>query len=223
MTTSYLTKSSYHLEILEQLRKPNISDDKKYIMKMLSTAVEDLYSHGINIYPNIIELFFINGFKRQTIYVDLVLDLKKHILEETKDNIHWVNNRSFRKSNNREKNIILCYFLFIYHDYFLKYLQEFLGKLTSNQDIHSPPQEVNKEKKEVQILEKTQMVHESEEEKMQKDHESDFIKSPQNFENVEKGYHSFDVGLFLNDDVTEQENIFDFGNNYEYEDHFDSF
>ena len=126
MSKSNLSKSFYHKETIEQLQSPNVNDDKKYILRMLNNAFENLHMHGINIYPNVIEQYFRNGFKRQAFYVDIISNIKKRIIDITNDNIHWVNIRSFKKANNREKNIIICFFLFIYHEHFIKYLQEFL-------------------------------------------------------------------------------------------------
>lgn len=105
---------------------------------MLKNALENLLMHGIKIYPNVMEQFFINGFKRQGFYVDIISNIKTNIINITNDNIHWVNIRSFRKANNREKNIIICFFLFIYHERFIKYLKEFLI-----QDCKSNEQNVN--------------------------------------------------------------------------------
>lgn len=127
-------KSTYHKEIQEQLKNPHTNDEKKYILKMLIIAIEGLYSYGINIYPNIMELFSKNGFKRSSLYIDAISNITKKITNDFNIDFKWINSRTFKKSNNREKNIIFCYLLFFYNEHFIKYLKEFLLQNQSNED-----------------------------------------------------------------------------------------
>lgn len=125
--------SSYHKELLQQLQNPNASDDKKYISKMLINAIEGLYSNGIYIYPNIIELFSMNGFKTSQLYSNAIINISNKLVKELNADLRWISSRTFKKANNREKNIIICYLLFIYHEHFIQYLKEFLLQSGSNE------------------------------------------------------------------------------------------
>lgn len=129
-----LPKLSYRNDVISQLHEPSTSLERGKVLKMLYFAVESLYSNGIYIYPNVIELFRINGFKKTPLYNDAVFYVTENISKEIKCNLKWINRRSFRKSNSNDKNIVICYLLFLYHKYFIKYLQDFLSKKEPNKE-----------------------------------------------------------------------------------------
>ena len=121
-------RTSYRNEIIQQLADQNIKRERKYILKMILTAVDGLYCNGIYIYPNIIELFQINGLKSSNIYSAVFFNILEKINDELKGNVKWINHRSLKKGNNNDKNIIICFLLFTYREHFIKYLQDFLTK-----------------------------------------------------------------------------------------------
>ena len=129
-----LHKLSYRNEIIAELQNPRQNKERISVLKMLFPAVESLYSSGIYIFPNVIELFKINGFKKASLYNDAIFNIVSNISEEKKCNLKWITPRTFKKSNAKDKNIILCFFLFIFHETFIKYLNDFLLKNEPKKD-----------------------------------------------------------------------------------------
>lgn len=129
-----LPRLSYRNDVVAQLKEPNKNKERSNVLKMLYYAVESLYSNGVYIYPNVIELFRINGFKKASLYNDAIFDITNNISKDIKCNLEWINHRSFRKSSAKDKNIIMCYLLFIYHESFIKYLHDFLSKQEPNEE-----------------------------------------------------------------------------------------
>lgn len=131
MSRTNSIKSLFRNEIIAQLEDKNLKNDRKYILEMLLIAVNGLYELGIYIFPNIIELFQINGFKSSSLYINVILYITEKITYELNGNLKWINNRALKKGNKNDKNIIICFLLFAYRDNFIKFLQDYLTK--SNQ------------------------------------------------------------------------------------------
>lgn len=129
-----LPKLSYRNEIISQLQDPNKNKERKNELEMLHFAAERLYSNGIYIYPNVIELFKINGFKRSSLFIDVIFNITENISKEKNCDLKWLNHRSLRKSSIKDKNIIICFLLFLYHESFIKYLKDFLSKHEPNEE-----------------------------------------------------------------------------------------
>lgn len=121
-------RTSYRNEIIAQLEDQNIKVERKYILKMLLNAIERLYCIGIYIYPNIIELFQINGLKSSNLFSNIIFYITEKVNNELKGNVKWINHRSLKKGNTMDKNIILCFLLFTYREHFIEYLQDFFIK-----------------------------------------------------------------------------------------------
>lgn len=119
-------KPSLRNEMLTELQDENINKDRKYILKMLLNAIDGLYWLGIYIYPNIIELFQMNGFKSSSLLYDTIYNIKDKIKKELKGDVEWINHRALKKGNKKDKNIIFCFLLYNYREIFLKYLQDYL-------------------------------------------------------------------------------------------------
>lgn len=128
-------KSSFLKDIKAQIKDKKINDDRKYILKMLLKAVKSLYYHNIYIFPNIIELFQIHGFKGSTLYYDAICKISQKIQHELKGRVEWINHRALKKGKKNDKNIIICCLLFSYREYFLKYLEEFLSENKENDEV----------------------------------------------------------------------------------------
>ena len=127
-----LSKLSLRNDILAQLQDPNNNKERVNVLKMLYRAVESLYSNGFYIYPNVINLFRINGFKKSSLFVDMIFNVIENISKEIICDLKWINHRSLRKSSNKDKNIVICFLLFLYHDAFIKYLEDFLSRQEPN-------------------------------------------------------------------------------------------
>ena len=74
-----LSKLSCRNDILAQLQDPNNNKERVNVLKMLYRAVESLYSNGFYIYPNVINLFRINGFKKSSLFVDMIFNVIENI------------------------------------------------------------------------------------------------------------------------------------------------
>lgn len=127
-----INQLSYRNELLKQLRDPSLKKERKYIIRMLLIAVQGLYLHGIYIFPNIIEQFKINGYKRTSLYFEAIINIADIISKKQQGNVEWIGRRTLKKSNTEEKNIIICFLLFNYRESFINYLNEFL--LNNNKD-----------------------------------------------------------------------------------------
>lgn len=132
-------KSFYKNEINAQLEDKNTTRERKYILKMLLIAAETLYWNGIYVHPNIIELFYINGYKSSAFYFNATCYILNKIKTELNGDINWINYRAYKKGSNKDKNIILCCLLFTYRDYFINFLQDYLieNKLGKEENIRN--------------------------------------------------------------------------------------
>lgn len=214
MKRFYLRKSLYHIEVIEQLRNPNLKNERRQISKMLFFALESLYFNGINIYPNIIEQFNRNGFRKSSLYVDLISNITGKITKNTNGNVKWIHVRTIKKASNRDKNIILCFLLYIYHNLFIQYLQEFLLQIKSNEKnvscLISKLQEIyektgNKSvNQQSNLLEDKKMLKEQEIEKTQDNQEKEI----------------FDINHFINNDFLESDSILDFESDFYFDTDF---
>ena len=101
---------------------------------MILNAVNGLHCQNIYIFPNIIELFQINGFKSSSLYYDAICKISNEVHKELKENIEWINHRALKKGNKSDKNIIICFLLFTYREHFIKYLEEFLLEKKENDE-----------------------------------------------------------------------------------------
>lgn len=126
-------KSSFRNEIITQLRDQNLKKERKYILEMVLIAVNNLYWLGISIYPNIIELFQINGFKGSSFLCDIISNITDKIRSELKGHVEWINHRTLKKGNIKDKNIIICFLLFTYREHFINYLKDYLLSNKQNQ------------------------------------------------------------------------------------------
>lgn len=134
MLTPNSVKSSFRDEIIAQLGDQNLKKERKYILKMVLNAVNSLYGIGIYIYPNIIEFFQINGFKASSLLCDAISNITDKIRNELKGHVEWISNRTLKKGNMNDKNIILCYLLFTYREHFINYLHDYLLENKQNQN-----------------------------------------------------------------------------------------
>lgn len=206
--------SAYHKEVIEQLHKPNLNEEKKSILMMVLNALNRLYLHGINIYPNICEIFIAFGFKKVPLYCDAISYVTKKIEEKNKktkdsfkESLDWIRIRTVKKANKWEKGIIMCYLLFIYHDDFIEYLQNFLLDLNSNEDnvkhlILKLKGISNNSKK----LDKEKILKEHENGKDKKNNEKDI-------KNNEK--ELFDINEYLSNEYFDSLDALDFDYDFE--------
>lgn len=126
-------KSSLRNEIIAQLKDQNLKKERKNVLEMVLNAIGGLYGLGIYIYPNIIELLQINGFKGSSLFCDTLSNIMEKIRNELKDHVEWISNRTFKKGNVKDKNIIFCYLLFTYREHFINYLHDYLLENKQNE------------------------------------------------------------------------------------------
>lgn len=120
-------KLSYRNDLIIEINDKNTKKERKHILKMLLSAVNGLYLLGINMYPNVIELFQVNGFRGSSLYYDAIFSIAQKIKCELKGNVEWINQRALKKGSTKDKNIIFCFLLYTYREKFIEYLQNYLS------------------------------------------------------------------------------------------------
>lgn len=127
-------KISYLNELINELNDQKTKNERKTILRMLLFAVNGLYMLGINMYPNVIELFRINSFRRSSLYYDAIFSIAQKIKHELRGNVEWINQRGLKKGSIKDKNIIFCFLLYTYREKFIGYLQNFLSDTQNDEE-----------------------------------------------------------------------------------------
>ena len=121
-------------DILEQLKNQKLSKDRRYMLIILLRAVKCLYSIGIYTFPEIIKTFQRNHFNRSEFFSNVILVITEKIRKELKCDVKWIKCRAVKKGNNEDKKIIICFLLFTYREYFIKYLHDYLLENNHNKE-----------------------------------------------------------------------------------------
>ena len=141
--------------LIAQSGTKNYKKDRKYMARILSTAVKHLYSIGVYTFPEIIKIFQMNHFNGSKFFSNVILAIKKRIKKELQlqSDVEWIKKRAVTKGNNEDKKIILCFLLYTYQDYFITYLQDYLLENAHNneEDINNLILALEKLIKEAQI------------------------------------------------------------------------
>ena len=102
--------------------------DRAYMGNQLRPHIKFLESRGITELPNITQMFHDIGFKAPD-KLRMIISFRNFMKEEKKIDIHLLKLRELKKTNDCEKNILICALLSGYSNDFMDFLAKYIQQL----------------------------------------------------------------------------------------------